>query len=128
MPFASPDIPVHVDPAATIVGEIARQAGDSLCRDSVDARLVGDLLSFGIKGKLIADESEVGGHPATVDAEPATDSDGDGIPDAWEWKHNLNPHDPADAQKLDTKTGYSNLELYLNELAAQPVRPCAVPR
>jgi hypothetical protein len=127
-PFASPDVPVHVDPAATIVGEVARQAGDSLCRDSVDARLVGDLLSFGVKGKLIADESEVGGLPATVDGQAAPDSDGDGIPDAWELKHHLNPHDPADAQTLDPKTGYSNLELYLNELADQPVRPCSVPR
>jgi hypothetical protein len=127
-PFASPDVPVHVDPAATIVGEVARQAGDSLCRDSVDARLVGDLLSFGVKGKLIADESEVGGLPATVDGQAAPDSDGDGIPDAWELKHHLNPHDPADAQTLDPKTGYSNLELYLNELTAQPVRPCSVPR
>jgi hypothetical protein len=127
-PFANPDVPVHVDPAATIVGEVARQAGDSLCRDSVDARLVGDLLSFGVKGKLITDESEVGGHPATVDGQAAPDSDGDGIPDTWELKHHLNPHNPADAQTVDPKTGYSNLELYLNELATQPVRPCSIPR
>jgi hypothetical protein len=83
-PFANPEVPVHIDPAESIIGEFARQAGDSLCRDAVDARLVGDLLSFGVKGKLIADESEVGGHPATVDVQAATDSDGDGIPDAWE--------------------------------------------
>jgi pectate lyase len=127
-PFASPEVPVHVDRTETIVGEIASQAGDSLCRDSVDARLVGDLLSFGVKGKLIADESEVGGHPATVAGQAAPDSDGDGIPDAWELKHHLNPRDPADAQKLDPKTGYSNLEIYLNELAGQPVQPCSVPR
>ena len=127
-PFASPGVPVHVDPAATIVAGIARQAGDSLCRDAVDTRLVGDLLSYGVKGKLIADESEVGGHPATVDGQATPDSDGDGIPDAWELKHHLNPHNPADAQTLDPKTGYSNLELYLNELAEQPARSCAVPR
>ena len=100
----------------------------SLCRDSVDARLVSDLLSFGVKGKLIADESEVGGHPATVDGQAAPDSDRDGIPDAWELKHHLNPHNPADAQTLDPKTGYSNLELYLNDLADQPVRLCSVAR
>lgn len=127
-PFASPEVPVHVDPAEAIVGEVAREAGDTLCRDSVDARLVGDLLSFGVRGKLIADESEVGGLPAMVDGQVAADTDGDGIPDAWELKHHLNPHDPADAQRLDPKTGYSNLEIYLNELAGQPVRPCSVPR
>jgi hypothetical protein len=70
----------------------------------------------------------VGGNPATVDAQAAPDSDGDGIPDAWELKHRLNPHNPADAKMLDPKTGYSNLELYLNELATQPTRPCPVPR
>jgi hypothetical protein len=127
-PFADPEVPVHIDPAESIVAEVARDAGDVLCRDAVDARLVGDLLTFGVKGKLIADENEVGGHPATVNAQAAPDSDGDGIPDAWELKHNLNPHDPMDAQKIDPKTGYSNLELYLNELASQPARACPVPR
>jgi pectate lyase len=127
-PFASPEVPVHVDPAASIVGEIARQAGDSLCRDAVDARLTGDLLSFGLKGKLIADESEVGGNPATVDAQAPADSDGDGIPDAWELQHHLNPHNPADAAAIELKTGYTNLEIYLNQLAAQPIRPCPQPR
>ena len=127
-PFASPQVPVHIDPAEKIVGEIAHEAGDSLCRDAVDARLVGDLLSFGTKGKLIADESEVGGLPPAVEAKAPLDSDGDGIPDAWELKHHLDPHNPADAQKIDAKTGYSNLELYLNELAEQPVRQCSTPR
>jgi hypothetical protein len=127
-PFATPEVPVHIDPADSIVGEIARQAGDSLCRDAVDARLAGDLLSYGTKGKLIADESEVGGHPPTVEAKAALDSDGDGIPDAWELKHHLNPHNPADALAIDAKSGYSNLELYLNELADQPVRQCAASR
>jgi hypothetical protein len=127
-PFATPDVPVHIDPADSIVGEIARQAGDSLCRDAVDARLVGDLLSYGTKGKLIADESEVGGHPPTVEAKAALDSDGDGIPDAWELKHHLNPYNAADALVIDAKTGYSNLDLYLNELADQPVRQCAASR
>jgi len=127
-PFANPEVPVHVDPAETIVGEVARQAGDSLCRDAVDARLARDLLTFGVKGKLIADESEVGGLPAAAEEQSAPDSDGDGIPDAWELKHHLDPHNPADAQRLDPKTGYSNLEIYLNELAGQPVRSCSVPR
>jgi hypothetical protein len=63
-----------------------------------------------------------------VEAKAALDSDGDGIPDAWELKHHLNPHNPADALAIDAKTGYSNLELYLNELADQPVRQCAASR
>jgi hypothetical protein len=56
------------------------------------------------------------------------DSDGDGIPDAWETAHRLNPHSPADAQKIDPKSGYTYLEVYLNELAAHPPRTCPAPK
>jgi hypothetical protein len=63
-----------------------------------------------------------------VEAKAALDSDGDGIPDAWELKHHLNPYNAADALVIDAKTGYSNLDLYLNELADQPVRQCAASR
>ena len=127
-PFAHPEVAVHIDPAERAVGEVARQAGDTLCRDSVDTRLVGELLSYGMQGKLIADESEVGGLPPQVETKPAPDSDGDGIPTAWARKHHLDPHNPAAAQKIDPKTGYSYLETYLNELAAQPARECSTPR
>jgi hypothetical protein len=122
-PFAKPEVPVHVDPAEKIVELIAAQAGDSLCRDAVDARLVGDLRSLGTRGKTIADESEVGGLPPVVEGKAPLDSDGDGIPDAWETKHRLDLHDPSDARKLDA-SGYTNLEVYLNELTNAPVKLC----
>jgi hypothetical protein len=123
-PFANPDIPVHIDGAEKAVIEVATQAGDSLCRDAVDTRLVNDLLSFGTSGHLIANESEVGGLPSSPEAKAAPDSDNDGIPDAWERKHHLNPHNPADAQKLDPKSGFTNLEIYLNDLTHLPVKSC----
>jgi hypothetical protein len=125
-PTQKPEVPVRVEPADRIVEEIAAGAGDTLCRDAVDARLVDQLRSLGTKGKLIADENEVGGEPAVVDGKAAVDTDGDGIPDAWEKAHHLNPKDAADGQKIDAKTGYSNLEMYLNELASGPVRACGV--
>jgi len=115
-PFAKPEVPVRVEPAEAIVNEISSDAGDSLCRDAVDTRLINDLLSFGTKGHFIANESEVGGLPPSSKAIAPGDSDNDGIPDVWEREHHLNPHDPTDAQKLDPRTGYSNLELYLNGL------------
>ncbi len=127
-PFANRDVTVHIDPAETVVGEVARQAGDTLCRDSVDTRLVGELLSYGTQGKLIADESEVGGLPPQVEAKAAPDNDGDGIPTVWARKHHLAPHNPTAGQTIDPKTGYSYLETYLNELAAQPARECSRPR
>ena len=44
------------------------------------------------------------------------DTDGDGLPDAYETEVGLNPNDAADGQTLTT-SGYSNLELFLNGVA-----------
>jgi hypothetical protein len=44
------------------------------------------------------------------------DSDGDGLPDAYETEVGLNPNDPSDGPQLST-SGYSNLELFLNGVA-----------
>jgi pectate lyase len=123
-PFARPQVPVRIEPGSQIVHEIASQAGDSLCRDTVDATLVNDLLSFGIKGRLVTDESEVGGLPHSIEGKGELDSDGDGIPDAWEHKHHLDPNNPADAQKIDPGSGYSYLEIYLNGLAHLQSKHC----
>lgn len=121
-PFAKPDVPVRVDPASAIVKPIAESAGDSLCRDAIDQHLVGELQSFGKDGKLIADEHEVGGLPAAVPGVAPKDTDGDGIPDDWERAHHLNPNDPKDGQAIDPATGYSHLELYLNDLVETRLR------
>ncbi len=58
-------------------------------------------------------------------SQASPDSDGDGLPDAWERSHNLAPNDPADAQKIvaagessdDRHLGYSQIEFFINELA-----------
>jgi len=44
------------------------------------------------------------------------DTDGDGLPDAYETEVGLNPNDASDGQKL-TASGYSNLEIFLNGVA-----------
>jgi hypothetical protein len=40
------------------------------------------------------------------------------MPDAWEAAHGLNPEDPADSAADRDGDGYTNLEEYLNSLAA----------
>ena len=40
------------------------------------------------------------------------DSDGDGMPDDWERKHDLNPQDPADAELDSDEDGFTNLQEY----------------
>ncbi len=44
------------------------------------------------------------------------DTDGDGLPDAYETSVGLNPNDASDGMKLTT-SGYSNLEVFLNGVA-----------
>ncbi|HVM47563.1 MAG TPA: thrombospondin type 3 repeat-containing protein [Candidatus Acidoferrum sp.] len=43
----------------------------------------------------------------------AQDSDGDGMPDAWEVAHGFNPYDPSDALQDADNDGQSNLAEYL---------------
>jgi pectate lyase len=85
-------------------------------RDAVDARIVGEVRQR--TGSIIDSQKQVGGWPELKSAPPPLDNDHDGIPDAWEVRHGLDPHDPADGAKLAVNGGgYTNLEVYLHELA-----------
>ena len=76
----------------------------------VKRRLAADSYKKGI----ISDIAQVGGYPE-YKGTPYLDTDKDGIPDAWEKKNGLDPKNPADAAKI-TKSGYANIEVYLNSL------------
>ncbi|MGJ7031286.1 pectate lyase family protein [Niabella hirudinis] len=93
-------------------------------RDTLDQRIVNDVKNR--KGAFI----DVQGHyphgtlyEKTVDAWPfleqapaPADTDSDGIPDAWEKAHRLNPRDPGDAAIFTLNSSYSNIEVYINGL------------
>jgi hypothetical protein len=98
--------------------KVVEQAGASLHRDEIDKRLVGYVKSLGKKGKVIKDEAEVGGQPELKTGKAPKDIDGDGMPDNWEAKHQLNATNASDATIIN-QNGYSNLEKYLNELATR---------
>ena len=44
------------------------------------------------------------------------DTDGDGMPDAWEAANGLNPKSSADGVKYNLSKEYTNLEVYINSL------------
>ena len=88
-------------------------------RDAVDARIAEEVrrgsATFG--DGIIDSPAQVGGWPDLQSAVAPTDTDGDGMPDAWEISHGLNPRDPADRNARSLHPPITNLEVYLNELA-----------
>lgn len=89
-------------------------AGASRVRDAVDTRIVAGVRDG--TGRIINSQADVGGWPDLAPGTPWTDSDADGMPDAWETAHG---HDPAIADGADDRDGdgYTNLEDWLNSLA-----------
>jgi len=83
-------------------------------RDAVDARIIADVRKGA--GRFANSQREVGGWPQYRPGTAPKDSDGDGIPDAWETAHGLNPKDAKDAVKTQA-SGYSAIEEYINSLA-----------
>lgn len=82
------------------------------------AQYVKERLPDSYKQGIISDISQVGGYPE-YKGTPYKDSDNDGIPDEYETKHGLNPHDAADSPKIAANSGgYSNIEVYLNSLVS----------
>jgi hypothetical protein len=70
------------------------------------------------KQGIITDISQVGGYPE-YKGTPYKDSDNDGMPDEYETKNGLNPKSAADATLVKGKDGYTNIEVYLNNVAKE---------
>jgi hypothetical protein len=86
-------------------------------RDAVDARVFAEPATQG--GRIIDSGTQVGGYPTLAAGTPPADTDSDGMPDAWEVSLGLNPLVRNNNGDFDTD-GYTDLEEYLNELAAWP--------
>ncbi len=99
---------------------VLKFAGASFKRDAVDTRVVNEVKTGTAphgksKNGIIDSQNDVGGWPILKSLPALQDSDTDGMPDEWEKKNKLNPNDASDAW-LQNKSGYGNLETYLNEL------------
>lgn len=74
---------------------------------------------------IIDSQEDIGGYPNDSNFKGGTapkDTDQDGMPDAWETEHGLNPNDDSDGAIVSLSgDDYTNLEMYLNELAGDPV-------
>ena len=115
-----PPVPVKPDTAEAAYRKIVLNAGCSLHRDAVDARLIQDLTSLGKAGSTIKDPSEMGGLGELASGPLPAGAGKDGIPDAWKKAHGLNLSNANVAAGDYNHDGYTNLEKYLNEIAATP--------
>ena len=114
------DIPaayaVRTDAALVAYERVLAEAGATHPkRDAVDRRVVDQVRRR--EGRIINTPADVGGYPSYASGVPPADRDNDGLPDEWERAHGLNPADPTDGARL-AASGYSQLEEYLNALAA----------
>jgi hypothetical protein len=64
---------------------------------------------------IISNIDQVGGYPE-YSGTPYADADNDGMPDAWELEHNIDPNDESDASADANGDGYTNIEDFLNGL------------
>lgn len=139
------DVTTHT--AANAYNQILLYGGASLYRDAVDERFMTDATNGTTSYQMtettdgegnavteftkgIVDKvndpavAAVAGQPsfpmlAVVERPANWDTDGDGIPDAWEDANGLNKNSAADGNlyTLDSeKTWYTNLEVYLNSI------------
>lgn len=104
------------DRAARAYDRVLATAGASKVRDSVDVAIVAGVRNR--TGRQIDSQREVGGWPELKSTPAPTDSDGDGIPDAWELAHGLNPHDSRDGNADRNGDGWTNLEEWLADLVS----------
>ena len=105
--------------------DVVNHAG-TVNRDKVEQRIAQEVAdgtclyggSLGAGKGIIDTENDVEGFYAyTTDYAVPADTDGDGMPDAWETAHGLNPA-TADQNTLN-RDGYTALEVYLNSLMGE---------
>jgi len=117
-----PAMAIHQQTPEDAYKTVLEHAGCSFPnRDAIDKRIIEEVrtgtATMGRSG-IIDHPSDVGGWPELKSAAAPADSDHDGMPDEWETAHGLDPSNKEDGNKTNMSAdGYTNLEMYLNELA-----------
>ncbi|MEQ8847343.1 pectate lyase [Botrimarina sp.] len=111
--------PVNQQSASQAFEEVLAKSGATLPRrDPVDERIVETVRTGEVEhgAGIISDPEQVGGYPEyafSPDGVPE-DRDSDGMPDAWEAEHGMDPAAAGDASEDADGDGYTNVEEFLN--------------
>lgn len=131
------NIPVTMHTAQNAYDKVLKYVGASIKRDALDEIMISDTrdgkASFTGTGNgsgFINTENDVKyadgttGLPTLTGTAAPTDTDQDGMPDAWETANGLNPNSSSDAAlySLDSKGYYTNIEVYINSLVEEMVK------
>lgn len=111
--------PVYYRTAMEAYEEVLAKSGATLPRrDAVDKRVIEMVKSGKVTygDGIISDPDQVGGYPdySFSKDEVLSDSDHDGMADAWEAKYKLDPKNSADGSSDLDGDGYTNVEEYIN--------------
>jgi hypothetical protein len=115
-------IPLPAQSAMEAYDEVLAHAGASLVRDAIDQRIINETkngtATYGTaKDGIIDTQSMAGSWPELKTYNIKTDTDKDGMPDEWETKNGLNPNNGNDHALYTLSNTYTNIEVYINELA-----------
>lgn len=116
-PYDYPELPKF--PGKSLLENLIPTVGASLpYRDPSDCYMIDEVNSIGKKGALISNEENLPyGAPNTWTVwggNQRIDSDGDGMPDAWESAHGTDPN--KDDALTVADNGYTNIENYINSI------------
>lgn len=120
-PFAAPEVWQNGSPAAAYEWTLQHFGATPWARDAVNALIASQVRSR--TGQRISNENQLGiedaGYPTLGGVAAPLDTDQDGMPDAWEKKHGLNPLVANNNADFDAD-GYTDLEEYLMDIAPMP--------
>jgi len=111
---------ITTSPEQAIIDVLASAGASIPTRDTIDRRIVHNVLTrtgHSIDSTIHQPE---GAWPALASLLPPADDDHDGMPNDWENTHGLNQNDPADRNSIG-QDGYTQLEIYLNSLTGEIV-------
>ena len=119
-------VSIPMSNAAEAFLEVIDKVGASYKRDTLDKRIVEDVLQR--KGRIIdvqggfthgtPFDQTIQAWPTLQIASAPTDSDKDGMPDEWEKLNGLDPFQNRDASEYSISKVYTNIEVFMNSKVA----------
>ncbi|MBQ9110595.1 MAG: RICIN domain-containing protein [Oscillospiraceae bacterium] len=126
------------DAYKSVIAGVGAGGGSAAGWDYIDSRYINEVSKTtytftgskaGLKG-IIDSQNDAGGYPSSSNfahssdgvCNAANDTDRDGMPNTWEEAHGLNPNDASDGSINSlSPDGYTNVEMFLNELCGDEV-------